>query len=126
MNKDNKPINPTDDDTVIREMMRSTKKQASENLNYRIMHQIDMEAALTRKAAKPQKRTPSALKDLLSIFGWMYAVLALLTGGAYIMKGKEFLQTSSFIWMAIFVAFIFSSFWAIARIDAYVQMKRRK
>lgn len=123
--KENKIHN--NDDEIIRQMMRSAKTEAPENLKYRIMQQIETESALTRKKAPVQKEQPiSILKDFGSIFGTMYVVLAVIIGGAYALKGKDFLFSSDFLWTIILVAFIFSMLWLITRVDARVRDRRRK
>lgn len=118
--------NKTRNDEIIRKMMQSAKQQAPENLKYRIMHQIETESALTRKAAPAKKREGSVLKDFIGIFGVMYAVLAALIGGAYVLKGKDFLLSPDFIWMVVLVASVFSLFWLMTRVDERVRNKIKK
>ncbi len=112
------------DDELIRKMMQSAKQQAPENLKYRIMHQIETESALTRKTLPAKKREGNVLKDFIGIFGVMYAVLAALICGAYVLKGKDFLLSSDFIWMVVLVASVFSLFWLMTRVDARLRSKR--
>lgn len=114
------------DDELIRQMMQSAKQQAPENLKYRIMHQVETESALTRKAAPVKKREGNVLKDFIGIFGVMYAVLAALIGGAYILKGKDFLLSSGFIWMVVLVASVFSLFWLMTRLETRFRNKKIK
>lgn len=114
------------DDAIVRRLMESAKKAAPENLKYRIMHQVETEQALTRKNIPVQTEAPNVLKDFLSIFGGMYAVLAILAGGTYFTSGKEAILAPQFLWMAILVAFIFSIFWLITSIDASIRIKKRK
>ena len=79
--KENNKNEIIDDKLWMKSMMESARKQQSENLSYRIMHQIETEQALTR--AKPmtskQQKASSPLLDL-RIFGLMYLVL-LIVGG---------------------------------------------
>jgi flagellar biogenesis protein FliO len=123
MNEKNNIVH--DDEEFIRGMMQEARMKAPENLKYRIMHQIETENAL-----KPQ-RTPvrlserKVLKDFVGIFGLMYAVLAALIGGAYLLKGKEFALSSGFLWTVILVAFVFSFFWLMTRVDERLNDKRK-
>lgn len=53
-------INDGKDELWIKLMMEAAKKEPSDNLSYRIMHQIETEEALTRSKSKvsKQKRKP--------------------------------------------------------------------
>src|SRR5690554_7091757 len=70
-----------------------SKIKAPENLKYRIMHQIETEKAFStqkiNEQASDKKATGNVLKDLASIFGTMYAVLAVIIATAYFIKGSE-------------------------------------
>ena len=123
MNEKNK-INR--DDELIRQMMQSAKEQAPENLKHRIMHQIETESALTRKPAPTKRQEGNVLKDFIGIFGTMYAVLAILIGGTYLLKGKDYVLSSGFLWIVILVAFVFSLFWLMTRVDELLKDKRKK
>jgi hypothetical protein len=116
---------PYDDDAFIREMIQGAKMQAPQNLRYRIMHQIESENALKPKQTPTPVHERKVLKDFIGIFGLMYAVLAALIGGAYFLKGKEFALSSGFLWMVIAVAFVFSFFWLMTRIDERLNDKKR-
>ena len=114
------------DDEMIRQLMQSAKQQAPENLKHRIMHQIETESTLACKAVPAKKQQGNVLKDFIGIFGVMYVVLAALIGGAYMLKGKDFLFSSAFIGMAVVVASVFSLFWLMTRLDARLKSRRRK
>jgi hypothetical protein len=114
------------DDEIIKQMIKSTKHQASENLKYRIMHQIEAEKVFTPQKAKPKKETTNVLRDFGSIFGWMYAVLAIIIGGAYIVGGQELLLSTQFVGTVLLVSFVFSLFWLITQLDAYLRKKMGK
>jgi putative copper export protein len=111
------------EDDIIRQMIKSTQHQASENLKYRIMHQIEAEKVFTPQKAKPKKETTNVLRDFSSIFGWMYAVLVIIIGGAYIVGGQELLLSTQFIGTVLLVSFVFSLFWLITQLDAYLRGK---
>lgn len=112
------------DDEFIRKMMQSAKDQAPEDLKYRIMHQVETESAFKHQQAPVKLRERKVLKDFIGIFGLMYAVLAALIGGAYLLKGKEFVLSSGFLWTIILVAFVFSLFWLMSRVDERLKDKR--
>lgn len=112
-------------DSLIRQMMQTTKQQAPGNLKYRIMQQIETEDAFTRKKGSVKKEQRGILTDFFNIFGWMYAVLAAVVGIAYFLKGAEFMLSSDFLWTVALIAFIFSILWLISRLDAYLWTKNK-
>lgn len=118
------------EDESFRKMIETSKIIAPENLKYRIMHQIETEKVFTSKESNKQvstrKTTGNVLKDLTSIFGTMYAVLAVIIGVAYFLQGEEFLKSPQFWGTIILVGFIFSLFWLISRLDANMKEKRLK
>lgn len=109
----------------IREMMQTAKAEAPENLKYRIMHQIETEKALTPPKGNNRQETGNVLKEFGSIFGTMYAVLAVMIAAAYFLFGKEFLLSSQFLGSVILVASIFSLLWLISRLDSLLKEKKR-
>ncbi|MBP6175618.1 MAG: hypothetical protein KA433_04920 [Fermentimonas sp.] len=113
---------------IIKKMIESSKIKAPENLKYRIMHQIETEKAFStqkiNEQASDKKATGNVLKDLASIFGTMYAVLAVIIATAYFIKGSEFLFSIQFWGSIVFVASIFSLLWLISRLDANLREKR--
>lgn len=123
-----KNIDSYNEEESIRKMFETSKVKAPENLKYRIMHQIETENALTRqkdnKQISTKKSNGNVLKDLTTIFGTMYAVLAVMTLIAYFLEGREFLMTPQFWGSVIFVGSIFSLFWLISRVDTSLKEKR--
>ena len=112
-----------DDKQWMKSMMESARKEPSENLSYRIMHQIETEQALTRAKPKMSKQpVTSPLKDLW-IFGVMYLVLFIAGGYFYLTGGKDALLTSTFMWTCIMISSIFSFYFLITTID---NSRRRK
>ena len=121
--KDNNSNEKMDDKLWMKSMMESARKQQSENLSYRIMHQIETEQALTRAKPKVSKNpTTSPIKDLW-IFGVMYLVLFIAGVYFYLTGGKDALFTSTFLWTCIMISSIFSFFFLITTID---NSRRRK
>jgi hypothetical protein len=112
------------EDIIIKQMIQSTKQQAPENLKYRIMRQVETEYALTPKKVKARKETTNVLRDFGTIFGLMYGVLIAITGGAFVLGGTELLLSAQFMQTILLVAFVFSLFWLISQLDAYLMRKR--
>ena len=105
-----------DDKLWMKSMMESARKEPSENLSYRIMHQIETEEALTRAKPKVSKQKENPLRDL-RIFGWMYLVILMAGGYFYMQGGKEALLTDTFLWTSITISSIFSIIFLITTID---------
>ncbi|QRX62743.1 hypothetical protein JS578_07500 [Dysgonomonadaceae bacterium zrk40] len=112
------------EDIQFRELMQLAGKKAPENLQYRIMHQIEAEHALTRKNVPSAKKSVSLLRDLGNIFGAMYILLAAIVGGAYLLLGEAFLQSPKFWGTVVLVSLIFSFLWLITRLDNYLREKK--
>ena len=124
--KNNNKNERMDDKLWMKSMMESARKEPSENLSYRIMHQIETEQALTR-AAKPKlsKQKDNPLIDLRNIFGLMYLVLAIVGGYFYLQGGKDALLTETFLWTCITISAIFSLFFLITTIDNLLHNRRK-
>lgn len=114
------------DDELIRQLMQSAKKQAPENLKYRIMQQIETESTLTRKPISASKREGFVLKDFIGIFSTMYIVLGIFIVGSILLKGKAVLTSSGFIWMIVLISSVFSLFWLMTRVDERLRKRRNK
>lgn len=114
----------------IKKLIEASKVKAPENLKYRIMNQIESEKTITPQhtpiKSTPNRESGSVLRDLGSIFGTMYSVLAVMILGAYLMQGKDFLLSPQFMGALIYVASIFSLFWLISRVDANIKERKSK
>jgi len=115
-----------DDKLWMKSMMESARKEPSENLSYRIMHQIETEQALTRVKSQPEvsKQKGNALVDL-KIFGWMYLVLLIAGGYFFLQGGKEALMTDTFLWTCTTISSIFSLFFLITVFDNSLRSKQK-
>ncbi len=124
MKKENK--SQSADELWMKSMLESARKEPSENLSYRIMHQIETEQALSR-VAKPKvsKQKENPLIDLRNIFGLMYLVLLLVGGYFYSQGGKEALLTDTFLWTCISISSVFSVFFLITTLDNSVRGKAK-
>lgn len=113
------------EDEKIRQMLLSAKMGAPENLKHRIMQQIETEKAFAPQSVEPKEETGNMLREMGSIFGTMYAVLAVMIAAAYFLFGKEFLLSAQFLGSVILVASIFSLLWLISRLDSHLKEKKR-
>lgn len=121
-----KKIETSKEEDKLRSMMQGAKETASENLKYRIMHQIEAEKALAPRKLKRSKESGNVIRELGSIFGTMYAVLAGMIAAAYFIFGQEFLLSSEFIGASVFVAFVFSMLWLISQLDRRLRSRKFK
>ena len=114
--KNNNTNTRMDDKLWMKSMMESARKEPSENLSYRIMHQIETEDALTRAKPKVSKQKGNPLSDLM-IFGWMYLFMLIAGGYFYLQGGKEALFTDTFLWTCVTISSVFSILFLITTID---------
>ena len=118
------------EDVKIGRLISSSKIKAPDNLKYRIMHQIEYESALTGdndiKKNSVNSEDGAVVRDLVSIFGTMYAVFAIIVIAAYFIHGNEFYQTIEFWGSIALVAVIFSFLWLFSRIDAHIKEKEHR
>ncbi len=110
MNKNN--ISPQDQ--KIRDLFSGTKIKAEENLKFRIMQQIKTEEALI-----PKKNTSSRpiIKNMLTVFGIMYALIAVVGCFMYTKDGGNSLDSLSFLLPVILISSVCSMFWMISVYD---------
>ena len=110
-----KTKNMDNQDKKIRELLSGTKMNASENLKFRIMHQIEAENALSRKKIKSAK---PIISNTFIIFGVMYFFIALMALGLYLVSGTTTIFTSPIFYIAvILVGSACSMFWLISTYD---------
>ena len=113
------------DDALIRSLLQTNRQQAPANLKYRILQQIETEKAIISDKPLPQKASRNVMREFFTIFGIMYAALALLIGTAYLTGGYALIRSSQFIWTIILVAFIFSLIWFMIGLDAFLRERNR-
>ncbi|HHU25562.1 MAG TPA: hypothetical protein GXZ56_02955 [Bacteroidales bacterium] len=114
---------PSEEQTM-RVLMQGARLKAPEQLKYRVMHQLEAEKAVAPRAKKVTEESGNVLRDLGTIFGIMYALLAVMVVVAYILFGGQFLLSTEFIGTTLLVVFVFSMLWLIAQLDRRVQAKR--
>lgn len=112
------------EDELIRQMMRSAKQQAPENLQYRIMHQIEAEKAVTPQKVTEKKRAANSLRDFRPIFGTAYLLLFGLTLFTIIFGGEKALLSYQFILPAALIVIVSFSLWGITQLDARIRNKK--
>lgn len=113
------------DDDFIRQLMQSTKQQASENLKYRIMQQIETEKSLIPQQTKKSRRASELSDSFKSVFGKVYAILVVLIGVAFIMKGKDFLLSFEFLATLSLIVLVATVFWLLAQVEYRVRRKHK-
>lgn len=117
--------NMDNEDALIRSLLQTNRQQAPANLKYRILQQIETEKAIISDKSLPQKAARNVMREFVTIFGIMYAALALLIGTAYLTGGYALIRSSQFIWTIILVAFIFSLIWFTIGLDAFLRERNR-
>ena len=124
MKKNNKQLDS--DELWIKSMMEQTKKEPSENLSYRIMHQIETERVLAGNKKQLSKDKGDVLIDLRNIFGLMYLVLLFAGLFYYLQGGKEALFTETFLWTCVTISSVFSIFFLISTADNLLRKRKTK
>lgn len=110
-------------DNKFRELLSGSKMKAGENLKYRIMQQIETEKALSRKK-KPD--TSPLIGNMLSIFGIMYVLIAIVGISIYFSYGKGALESLMFFIPVILIASVCSMFWMISAYDDRRRSKQKE
>ncbi|MDR0574569.1 MAG: hypothetical protein LBG96_11170 [Tannerella sp.] len=103
-------------DDTIRKLFSGTKIKAGGNLKYRIMQQIETESALSIKKSKSKSLFP-LIGNMLSVFGVMYALIALAAMGIILMGGIETLQSLTFFVPVTMIASVCGLFLMISIYD---------
>ena len=101
-------------DDKIKDLLSGTKIKAGENLKFRIMQQIETENALSRKKVT---NTRPILGNMLTIFGVMYLLIAIVAIFIYSSSGKGALETTTFMIPAILIASVCGMFLTISVYD---------
>lgn len=111
MDKKDKDIRSDD---RFRKIIGDSQLTASENLKYRIMHQIETERALVPKTTKSEK---PIIRSVISIICVMYLILMAITIGTYLIGGVDQLASSEFILTIIGIASISMVYTLITILD---------
>ncbi|MBF0650622.1 hypothetical protein IR083_17505 [Dysgonomonas sp. GY75] len=101
-------------DDKIKELLSGTKMKAGESLKYRIMQQIETEKALIPKkniSARP------VIKNMLTTFGVMYALIAIVGMAVYSTSGQSGLSSATFLVPVVLISSVCSMFWMISVYD---------
>lgn len=124
MKKNNKQLDS--DELWIKSMMEEAKKEPSDNLSHRIMHQIETEKVLAGNKKQLSKDKGDVLIDLRNIFGLMYLVLLITGISFYLQGGKEALFTETFLWTCVTISSVFSIFFLISTADNLLRKRKTK
>lgn len=82
------------DDELMKKLMQHSDLKPSENLKYRIMHQIEVEQSLRYKKVKSTK---PLLKSISSVVAVFYVLILALVGFSVYTGGLEALASKEFI-----------------------------
>lgn len=110
MKEDN--INRKED--ALKQILAGSKLKGSDNLKYRIMHQIEMEKTILKER---KTDTRPFVANMFTIFAIMYLLIAIIGGLVYFGGGKEALSSIAFFIPAILVASVCGVFWMISTYD---------
>ena len=116
--------NIQNEEAQIRRLIQTTRMEAPENLNYRIMQQIETDKVFSAKPKVKKSKLENTIRDIVTIAGIMYIVLALIGIASFIMNGKDYLLSSPFLSTVLLVVFIFTLLWLITRLDEYLRKKQ--
>lgn len=101
-------------DNKFKELLSGSKIKASDNLKYRIMHQIETEKALSpKKGMNPR----SMISSMVTIFGIMYILIILIGIYAYSTSGKTAFESAAFFIPVILISSVCVIFWMISTYD---------
>lgn len=120
MNKNN--IN-NQEDRKIKELLSGTKIKAGDNLKYRIMHQIQAEQALSRKASK---KSMPLLRNIIPVMVVMYILIVGIIVVNYALKGSQILESVTFFMPILLVSLVGSLFWIVSCLDDSRRSRRKK
>ncbi|MDR1517571.1 MAG: hypothetical protein LBS52_05710 [Dysgonamonadaceae bacterium] len=120
------PDNNRNEEEAIRALLKKSRVAAPENLQHRIIGQVENVRALTPQQSPLEKTGTNVLADFKSIFAFMY--IALIAAGAsfYFSQGSESLKSPSFVFIVVGIASLFSLFWLITRLDSFLREKYRR
>lgn len=111
------------EDNQFRKILADTKQEAGENLKFRIMQQIETEKSLSGKRTNSSF---SVLNSMLSVFGVMYAVIAVVLLTVYFLYGKDAVNSTHMYLFVILITSVCSAFWSILLFDEKRKNKKAK
>lgn len=110
------------EDNQMRRIFSGTGINASDNLKFRIMQQIETEKALSRKKAK---NGFSVIKNMLSVYGVMYGIIIVLAVSVYSMYGKTILESTAMLLLVLLIVSVCGMFWMISIFDEKRRNKKK-
>lgn len=109
-------------DDKLKSLFSGSKIQASENLKYRIMQQVETEAAI-KGIRKKEKNINSEIRNIITIVAVMYGLIGITSLSAYLYAGQEALTSSIFLMTIAFIAIVSITFGAISYFDGRLRSK---
>ena len=109
-------------DDIMRQLFAGTKVKVGENLKYRIMQQIETESIFAAKKSKSKSVVPF-IRNMLLVFGVMYALIIIFGVSVYLTGGKKDLESITFFIPVIMIASVCVFFWMISAYDDKRRLK---
>lgn len=109
-----KDIKNNIEDNQFRDLLSGTRLEASDNLKFRIMQQIETEKALSKQKAT---KTRSGFGNIVTILGVMYSLIVVLGIGVYYTYGSEALRSPALFMPLILITSACSVFLLISTFD---------
>lgn len=115
------------DEKIIKDLMKESVVTPSDNLKYRIMHQIQTEKILTTQTSKSKYiNQPNVIKSFGIIFGITYGLLFLLFAIFKLTQGSQILSSNFFITIVLILSVTASSVWFFVQLDNWLRIKKGK
>lgn len=115
------------DEKIIKDLMKESVVTPSDNLKYRIMHQIQTEKSLTTQTSKSKYiNQPNVIKSFGIIFGITYLLIIVLFAIFKLTQGSQILSSNFFITIVLILSVTASSVWFFVQLDNWLRIKKGK
>jgi hypothetical protein len=115
------------DEKIIKDLMKESVVTPSDNLKYRIMHQIQTEKILTTQTSKSKYiNQPNVIKSFGIIFGITYLLIIVLFAIFKLTQGSQILSSNFFITIVLILSVTASSVWFFVQLDNWLRIKKGK
>jgi len=113
-------------DDKIKKLLSGTRIEANENLKFRIMQQIQTESMLSRlRSSQKERRLSGQIKNLLTVFGVMYALIAIIGVMVFLFLGEKYLTSPEFLFTVGFIGIVSTMFGLINHFDKKLRQKNK-
>lgn len=119
---DSNKNNRNKDDHKLKSLFSESKIQASENLKYRIMQQIETEAAI-KGIRKKEKIINSQIRNIITVAVVMYILIVLSALFTYFYFGEKGLTSPYFLMTISFIVIVSVTFGMIGYFDGKLRSK---